>query len=1177
MRTRILATLLGATLTACVAGSPSSDPFASRLEGPRTPTFAMDTTWLRLGGAPPPAEAGPQAHADWLAHHPRFQALDATKRAELLHDAPLFTARRALHSLGVAPHAIVDPLSLTAATSPTWTIAESAPVDTTAAVIVLGASPNATNDRVVIETASSSGNFIGIVSDMYGGSPTVTNSASIGSRIDGSALITNLSGSVVYAVTSAGVVYAINVADASTAWSTSLGAAVSKSTPWLEFGGTAYLFVADLGGKVTAINPSTGAVVWATNVTGGVPIHSSPVVINNIVWVGADNGQLYRVDATTGAVIGQPTNLCLSGSCTADDAIYSAISGDLIDNRVLLGVNRRIIEIDSGTNGCTASTTTACGYTAYPIQEGSFVAPAGRFEGAIAIDFDTNRVYFGYANRLWRASYNAGITSAFARAATDDPTGLLRGWNPTSHGFPRGIPFPFNNTVFVGDGGGVLHRFDTTSWSESAWKSFNGGTFPGKTGPTIDSTVLIDFVGSNAYFGVARPTTGEWNSLPQSFTSDAATTNPAARFRVATTGFSGTGGAINVTVTALDATGARASGYTGTVRFASSDAAAALPTNYTFTAGEQGQSTFSVTLNTTGSQLITVVDAGDANVSGATSVCVGSGPCGPVVNTDKSSYGSGERTVVSFGFMSGSTYDFIAISPVGAPASQYSTYQYTNGSLDGTVSFVLAAGSYEARAYQNGSYVSSNFTVGAGSTTLTTNASSYTSGAAVIVNWSNAPGMAGDWVAISPDGATADTYVTYAYTGGTTSGSQTFNVLLSPGSYRARYYFNNTYTVIAESAVFTVSAATTSITTSASSYASGTPITVTWANGAGLAGDFVAIATDGAPANSHGPYAYISGAANGSYTFSTILQPGTYRARLYYNNTFTIQAESTAFTVTSSATTITTNASSYSSGAPVTVTWANGAGRSGDFIAIAPDGAPNNSHGPYAYINGAVGGSYTFNVTLSPGTYRARLYLNNTYTIQAESAAFTVSASTTTISADKGTYVAGEGIIASWVNGAGASGDWVAIAVDGAPATSHLAYSYIGATSTGSYTFFSYLAPGTYRVRLYLNNTYTIQAESAAFTVSARTVSVTTDALQYNSGAPITISWSNGAGAPNDYLAISPDGSSSTTYVTYSYISGAAGSQAFFATLSPGTYRARLYYNNTYSIQGESVAFTVVP
>jgi hypothetical protein len=63
-----------------------------------------------------------------------------------------------------------------------------------------------------------------------------------------------------------------------------------------------------------------------------------------------------------------------------------------------------------------------------------------------------------------------------------------------------------------------------------------------------------------------------------------------------------------VVVFALDQYGNVATGYTGTVHFASSDPQAVLPADYTFTAADAGRHTFTVTLNTAGAQTLSVAD-----------------------------------------------------------------------------------------------------------------------------------------------------------------------------------------------------------------------------------------------------------------------------------------------------------------------------------------------------------------------------------------------------------------------------------------------------------------------------------------------------------------------------------------------------------------------------------------
>jgi hypothetical protein len=71
-----------------------------------------------------------------------------------------------------------------------------------------------------------------------------------------------------------------------------------------------------------------------------------------------------------------------------------------------------------------------------------------------------------------------------------------------------------------------------------------------------------------------------------------------------------------VTVTALDSDGGVMTGYTGTVHFTSSDPQAVLPTDYTFTAADNGTRTFTVTLKTAGTQSISVTDTGPTAFNG---------------------------------------------------------------------------------------------------------------------------------------------------------------------------------------------------------------------------------------------------------------------------------------------------------------------------------------------------------------------------------------------------------------------------------------------------------------------------------------------------------------------------------------------------------------------------------
>jgi hypothetical protein len=98
------------------------------------------------------------------------------------------------------------------------------------------------------------------------------------------------------------------------------------------------------------------------------------------------------------------------------------------------------------------------------------------------------------------------------------------------------------------------------------------------------------------------------------------TVNPAAASTLSLTGYpSPTNASLagSFTVTALDPFGNKATGYSGTVHFTSSDSLASLPADYTFTTADNGTHTFSATLNTTGAQSLTATDTATGTITGS--------------------------------------------------------------------------------------------------------------------------------------------------------------------------------------------------------------------------------------------------------------------------------------------------------------------------------------------------------------------------------------------------------------------------------------------------------------------------------------------------------------------------------------------------------------------------------
>jgi hypothetical protein len=82
------------------------------------------------------------------------------------------------------------------------------------------------------------------------------------------------------------------------------------------------------------------------------------------------------------------------------------------------------------------------------------------------------------------------------------------------------------------------------------------------------------------------------------------------------------GSPLAVTVTALTEAGTVATGYVGTVHFTSTDPAANLPDNYTFTAADNGTHTFDVTFHSLGNRTLTVTDTAASSIRASTAVNV---------------------------------------------------------------------------------------------------------------------------------------------------------------------------------------------------------------------------------------------------------------------------------------------------------------------------------------------------------------------------------------------------------------------------------------------------------------------------------------------------------------------------------------------------------------------------
>ena len=121
----------------------------------------------------------------------------------------------------------------------------------------------------------------------------------------------------------------------------------------------------------------------------------------------------------------------------------------------------------------------------------------------------------------------------------------------------------------------------------------------------------------------------------------------------------------DVTVTALDQFGNVATGYTGTVAFTSSDGAATLPANYTFTGPDGGIHVFAggVTLATVGEQSVTATDVAVGTITGSqTAITVQAAPTNFIVLGDIVLSSISAAAEVDFYRFTGATGDVIVLT-----------------------------------------------------------------------------------------------------------------------------------------------------------------------------------------------------------------------------------------------------------------------------------------------------------------------------------------------------------------------------------------------------------------------------------------------------------------------------------------------------------------------------------
>jgi hypothetical protein len=224
---------------------------------------------------------------------------------------------------------------------------------------------------------------------------------------------------------------------------------------------------------------------------------------------------------------------------------------------------------------------------------------------------------------------------------------------------------------------------------------------------------------------------------------------------------------------------------------------------------------------------------------------------------------------------------------------------------------------------------------------------------------------------------------------------------------------------------------------------------------------------------------------------------GAYEFRLFSAGGYTRTATSATITVTSATPpppppppppvdppALSVSATAVNTGAPVTVTLANGSGIANDWLALARVGDGNSSYLNWTYVGaGNTTLVWTINMPSTPGAYEFRLFSAGGYTRTATSQSISVTSPPPppppptplppTLSVNATVATPGMPVTVTLLNGSGVPSDWLALARVGAPVTSYLSWTYVGAgNTTFVWTVNMPSAPGDYEFRLFAQNGY---------------------------------------------------------------------------------------------------------
>ena len=354
--------------------------------------------------------------------------------------------------------------------------------------------------------------------------------------------------------------------------------------------------------STTSPGLATGTAVGSTAIT---PALGTATVLNTgaLTVTGGATATHFSVTAPANATAGTTFNITVT-ALDASNNVVTNYAGTVhftsSDTQAVLPANSALLN-GVGTFPAVLHTAGAQTIAATDTVTASITGTSGTVTvaGATGAALTITKSGPATATLNTQAHYTIVITNNGPAAATgismNDP---IPGPN-NPPGFDAAVPGCF-----------ISNQIETTIYAVGC--SFSS---PLASGSSITIPYHVTYM-SNGTFTNTATVSGTNNTSTNNSASATTTVGGAAaatHFSVMAPGTAMAGTAFNVTVTALDASNAVVTGYTGTVHFTSSDGAAVLPANSTLT---NGVGTFSVTLKTAGAQTIAATDTVTASITG---------------------------------------------------------------------------------------------------------------------------------------------------------------------------------------------------------------------------------------------------------------------------------------------------------------------------------------------------------------------------------------------------------------------------------------------------------------------------------------------------------------------------------------------------------------------------------